>query len=139
VNSSHPYWNLKILAPLYCEPGCKQNLRMDPNCDTQTNLLDCPHCTRKNLNGRRGIAIHIGSQHANQTTPSDQSDCTFKDHLFRLKSNIAVLRRIPQAAKHVVAENLSTSINTCVNENSSKAWQELLTLTLTHMTLTLCG
>jgi len=77
-----------------------------------TNLMDCPHCPGKNLSGRRSLAIHIWSQHAEKAPLIDLSGCAFKENLFQMKSNIVILRRIPQALRQAVADHLSSLINT---------------------------
>jgi len=66
----------------------------------------------------------------------DLSGCTFKEKLFQMKSDIVILRRIPQAARQAVADHLSSLINTCVNENSVISWHNLMTFSykILHIT-----
>ena len=64
----------------------------------------------------------------------DLSGCTFKEKLFQMKSDIVILRRIPQAARQAFADHLSSLINTCVNENSVISWHNLMTFSYTIFT-----
>lgn len=54
---------------------------------------------------------------------SDMDD--FIRLLTKCKSEVKVTKRIPRGARVCVAQKLTSVINRCVEENSTKAWQDL--------------
>ena len=105
-----------------------------------SQFIKCPDCGRDDFRTTGGLARHRNSAVCRKTQaknlrlqclPSQVlhavDDVTPLDHVKSLRRSARVLRRVPKAARQLVAEALTEILQDCKRLNDQKSWDKLMT------------
>lgn len=91
--------------------------------------IPCPFSPSRTFVDERRLRTHVNKKHPDASAATNDENDTigsFKAKLSQAKSNIKVLRRIPKAARFLVADKLCGVIKGCFEKNSLDEWSQLL-------------
>ena len=107
-----------------------------PVTSLDVQLVRCPHCSQPRFfKGERGLKIHYGKVHKPHSvplaTPATSSTQSLEQILWKtlskLKNSTPILKRVPRGARQSVALCLARCVRLATQENSQRAWEQLLT------------